>query len=344
MTFLDQVFLDNRVRDWLSALGLAAAIFLSTWILRRVLVRRLEKTGTAKVVAAVMGRTGKLFLLGVAIWGGSMILDLPVRVRDIIGTAAKIALFLQAAAWGSAIALGMLARVRERRGAADPEGVTTLGAIAFLARVALWAVALLLILDNLGVDVTALVAGFGIGGIAVALAVQNILADLFASLSIVLDKPFVVGDFIIVGDLLGTVERIGIKTTRVRSLSGEQLVFSNGDLLGSRIRNFKRMYERRVVFALGVVYQTPPDKLEAISRMLSEIVRAQADVRFDRAHFKSFGDFSLNYEIVYYVLSPDYNKSMDIQESINLAIARRFAAEGIEFAYPTQTLFLSNRP
>ncbi len=173
---------------------------------------------------------------------------------------------------------------------------------------------LLLALDNLGVDVTALVAGLGVGGIAVALAVQSILGDLFASLSIVLDKPFVIGDFIIVGDLLGTVENVGIKTTRVRSLSGEQLIFSNADLLNSRIRNYGRMYERRVVFTVGVTYDTPRHKLE---------------------------DFSLDFETVYYVQDPAYNLYMDIQQAINLELYQRFADEGIEFAYPTQTLFLA---
>jgi small-conductance mechanosensitive channel len=179
-----------------------------------------------------------------------------------------------------------------------------------------------------------------VGGIAVALAVQNVLGDLFASFSIVLDKPFVIGDFIIVGDHLGTVEHVGLKTTRIRSLSGEQLVFSNTDLLGSRIRNFKRMYERRVVFSLGVVYQTPARLLEKIPPMLRQIVESREQVRFDRAHFRDFGPHSLNFEIVYWVLSPDYALYMDIQQEINLEIYRRFEQEGIDFAYPTQTLYL----
>jgi small-conductance mechanosensitive channel len=174
----------------------------------------------------------------------------------------------------------------------------------------------------------------------VALAAQNILGDLFASASIVLDKPFVMGDFVIVDDHLGTVERIGLKTTRIRSLSGEQLVFSNNDLLQSRIRNFKRMYERRVVFSIGVTYQTPHDKLAEIPALLRAAVEAREQVRFDRAHFKEYGDFSLNFEIVYYVLSPDFNIYMDIQQAINLEIHREFERRDIEFAYPTQTIFV----
>ena len=199
---------------------------------------------------------------------------------------------------------------------------------------------LLLILENVGVDVTALIAGLGVGGIAVALAAQNILGDLFSSMSIVLDKPFVLGDFIIVGDMMGTVEKIGLKTTRVRSLSGEQLIFSNSDLLGSRIRNFKRMQERRIVFSIGVAYDTPAEKLTAIPGMLRAAVEAQEPVRFDRAHFAKFGDSALIYEVVYFVLKPDYNLSMDIQQAINLRLFREFADRQIEFAFPTQTLHL----
>jgi small-conductance mechanosensitive channel len=198
----------------------------------------------------------------------------------------------------------------------------------------------LLALDNMGVNITGLVAGLGIGGIAVALALQNILGDLFASLSIILDKPFVIGDFIVVDQLMGTVEHVGLKTTRIRSLSGEQVIFSNAGLLQSRIRNFKRMAERRVVFTVGVTYQTPYEKLARISALLREAVELQQGVRFDRAHFKEYGDFALVYEIVYFVTSPDYNKYMDIQQAINFEIYRRFQQEGLEFAYPTQTLFV----
>jgi small-conductance mechanosensitive channel len=196
-------------------------------------------------------------------------------------------------------------------------------------------------LDNIpGVQVDTLIASLGIGGIAVALALQNILGDLFASLSITLDKPFVIGDFIIVDELMGEVERIGLKSTRLRSLSGEQLVFANADLLSSRIRNFKHMERRRASFKLGVTYATPPEKLARIPSLVQEIIQAQAQVTLDRVHFKEMGEFALIFEIVYYMEMPDYKLYMDTQETINLAICQRFAEEGIEFAYPTQTVFL----
>jgi len=223
----------------------------------------------------------------------------------------------------------------------DAASVATITAFGFIGRLFLWTIVLLLILDNLGVDITSLIAGLGIGGIALALAAQNILGDLFASLSIMLDKPFVIGDFIIVDEYMGSIEQIGLKTTHLRSLSGEQLIISNADLLKSRIRNYKRMYERRVVFSLGVIYQTPYDKLKTIPAMVREIIEAQEQTRFDRAHFKEFGNSSLNFEIVYWVKNPDYNVYMDLHQAINMEIFRRFEEEGIVFAYPTQTLYLN---
>jgi small-conductance mechanosensitive channel len=180
-----------------------------------------------------------------------------------------------------------------------------------------------------------------VAGIAVSLALQSSLADLIASLTIALDKPFVLNDFIIVGDFMGTVEKIGIKTTRLRSLGGEQLIFPNADIVSSRIRNYKRMEERRIVFALGVVYSTPYDKLRQIPTLIRDIIEAQENARFDRAHFASYGDYALNFEIVYYVLSADYNLYMDVQQAINLDIFQAFEQAGIEFAYPTQLLYLA---
>jgi small-conductance mechanosensitive channel len=196
--------------------------------------------------------------------------------------------------------------------------------------------------DNIpGVEVDALIASLGIGSVAVALAVQNILGDLFASLSIALDQPFVVGDFVTVDEYGGTVEHIGLKSTRVRSLTGDQLVFSNSDLLGSRIRNYGRMEERRVSFALGVACDTPYEKLKEIPTIIQEIVESQSHMRFDRAHFKEYGEFSLNFEIVFHVLTPDYSTYMDARQAINLEIYRRFAEEGIELPYPTQTILVA---
>jgi len=205
----------------------------------------------------------------------------------------------------------------------------------------IWALAIIFFLDNMGFKISAVIAGLGIGGVAVALAAQAVLKDLFSYFAILFDRPFEIGDFIIIGEYLGTIEHIGIKTTRVRSLGGEQLVFSNSDLTDSRVRNYKKMQKRRVLFKLGVIYQTPFEKLKAIPEIIEKAVRGINDTAFDRAHFASYGDFSLIFEIVYYVLAADYNKYMDIQQEINLAINKEFTAHGIEFAYPTQTLYIN---
>jgi len=217
----------------------------------------------------------------------------------------------------------------------------SLTGIVMVLRVVVWGLAIVFFLDNLGFNISALIAGLGIGGVAVALAAQAVLGDLFSYFSILFDRPFEIGDFIITGDFLGTVEHVGIKTTRIRSLGGEQVIFSNTDLTNSRVRNYKRMQKRRVVFKLGVTYQTLHDKLQEIPKIIETTIKSIDDTIFDRAHFSSYGDFSLDFEIVYYVLSSDYNKYMDIQQKINLGIHKEFENKKIEFAYPTQTLFMN---
>ena len=206
----------------------------------------------------------------------------------------------------------------------------------------LWIMGIIFLFDNLGFNVTAVLTGLGVGGIAIALAAQTILGDLFNYFVIFFDKPFEIGDFIIVDDKLGAVEYIGLKSTRIRSLQGEQIVFSNTNLANSRLHNYKRMLERRILFKLGVVYSAGAEKLEIIPRLIKAIVEKHSDTRFDRAHFASYGDYSLNFEVVYYVLSADYNRYMDIQQSINLQIYKAFAQHGIEFAFPTYTVAVQN--
>jgi small-conductance mechanosensitive channel len=250
-------------------------------------------------------------------------------------------LIIQAAIWATAVIGELTKHFVKLQVEGESTQIATTTALTFVAKLLLWSIALLLLIENMGYDVSALVASLGVGGIAVALAAQNILGDLFASLSILFDKPFVVGDFIIVDDMLGTVEKVGLKTTRIRSLSGEQLVFSNNDLLSSRIKNYKRMEERRVVFTLGVTYQTSAKKLELIPTIIKESIEKQQRARFDRSHFKGYGDFALLFETVYWVTEPDYNLYMDIQQRINLELFQSFEDKAIEFAYPTQTIHLA---
>lgn len=345
MPELTDVIYGNEIKTWLIALGVSVGVFIILRLVERVLIVRIQrltrKTHTVidDVVIGALRKTKLIYFVILSMYLGSVVLKLPETVRSIDWRVLMVATWLQLGIWVSTGVQSWLEHYR----ASEEDGAnrTTMNALSFIVRVVLWTTVLLLILDNLGIDVTALVTGLGIGGIAIALAVQNVLSDLFASLSIVLDKPFVSGDFIVVGDMAGSVEHVGIKTTRIRSISGEQLVFSNNDLLTSRIRNFGRMNERRVVFSLGVTYQTPAEKLERIPGLIREVVEAQEKVRFDRSHFASYGDSALNFETVYYVGSSDYAQHMDILQAVNLALFRRFEQEGIEFAYPTQTLFVS---
>jgi len=321
--------------------GVLLLVSLVVGFARRKLHRAAETQGDVDdFLLDVVRRTSLALLVVPAVYAGSRALALPEETTSLLRTVTRVSLIAQAALWSAAVVDFFLRRYHRRRVESDPAAITTIRAFRLAALSAVWCVATLVALDNLGVDITALVTGLGIGGVAIALATQNILGDLFASLSIVLDKPFVVGDFIRSGDQMGVVEQIGLKTTRVRSLSGEQLVFSNNDLLQSRIQNYKRMNERRVLFRVGVTYQTSGALLARIAPMVRGIIEAAGEVRMDRAHFAAFGDSSCDFEFVYYVLSPDYNVYMDVQQAINLAIVEAFEKEGIEFAYPTRTLYL----
>jgi small-conductance mechanosensitive channel len=334
--------------DWMIALGLSVAIALSVYIFKPILTRKLaakaELTDNAIddgfVLALKATRVWLICVFAASI--GSRYLTLPDKIESGLGHVTTLALFLQVGFWLSAVLQFWVNRSRQRALEHDAAAATSLSALAFVARVILWAVIVLLVLDNFGVNITALVAGLGVGGVAVALAVQNILGDLFASLSIIVDKPFVIGDFIIVDDYMGTVEHVGLKTTRIRSLGGEQIVFSNGDLLKTRIRNYKRMYERRVVFSFGVAYGTSPELLEQIPPAVKKIVEDCGKVRFDRAHFQKLSAYELTFEVVYWVLSADYNLYMDIQQKINLELIRLLAQLEISIPFPTQQLYIES--
>ncbi len=347
--FLAQVFAQNPVGAWFVAGGVLLGVFVLLRLLRYGTEKWLSRLQAQRPrpglrVALEFGRrTTRLFLFAVALFAASLALDLPPTVRHGIQTFTLSVFFFQLALWGSYLVGVWLTRLSERKlkEEGDAATATTLHALTVIVKFALWTLAALLILENLGVHVGSLLAGLGIAGIAVALAVQNVLGDLFAALSIVVDKPFTVGDFIVFGNERGRVERIGLKTTRIRSLTGEELVVSNTDLLRQQIHNFRRMQERRCTFTFGVVYDTPPEKLARIPHMVREIIESLADTRFERAHFKEFGAYALTFEVVYWMLKPDFNLFMDTQQAINLALVRRFQEEGIAFAFPTQVVYLA---
>jgi small-conductance mechanosensitive channel len=337
----------NGLTQWAVAATISIVVLIIALVVRLILVRRLptaepgEEVHWPTVLHEVVARTSTLFLVIAAVYAGTTLLTLPDSVHRLVYSVFIVALFVQAALWVDRIAAAILAwRLKPLRGKSQSAMRNALSLIQFIVRVGVWSLALLLIFQNLGFDITALIAGLGVGGIAVALAAQSVLGDLFSSLAIILDRPFEVGDFIVFGDQSGTVEKIGIKTTRIRALSGEQIAVSNSDLVKTRVHNFKRMKERRVVLVLGVTYDTPADKLERIPPMVTEIIEKQEQVRFDRTHFCSFGASSLEFEVVYWVLSADYTVFMDIQQAINFAIFRAFEDEGIAFAFPSQTLYV----
>jgi small-conductance mechanosensitive channel len=340
---------EERLLQAAIAAGVAAAVYAVLVLLRRLVARQYKryqqttKKELIEIPLQAVSETRWPFLVAVAVYAGLVAFGLPDKVAGVIHKVMTIALFWQAGVWAAAAASGLIDRRRQLALEQGRSLTGSIGILRFVSQVVIWALVLLLTLENLGVDITALVAGLGIGGIAVALAVQNVLGDLLASLSIALDEPFVIGDFVAVGDFLGSVEYVGIKSTRLRSLTGEQIVMSNADLLSSRLRNYGRMVERRIVFALGLTYETPRARLEQVPGIVRGVVEGVQDVRFDRCHFKSYGAFSLDFEIVYYVLSADYNRYMDIQQQINFGIHEAFEKLGVEFAYPTQTLWLAGR-
>jgi len=224
-------------------------------------------------------------------------------------------------------------------GVVDPNAATASHMVTLIARIMLWALGILFVLSNMGIEVTSLIAGLGIGGVAVAFALQGVLSDLFASFSLYFDKPFRIGDFIIIGADMGTVEKIGIKTTRIRTLQGEELVVSNTELTTARVQNFKKMQERRIVMQFGITYETPQSRVQEVPGVVTSIFEALEGGRLDRVHFTSFGDSAVIFEVVYYVESPDYAVYLDIQQQFNFALMARFTELGVDFAYPTQTIY-----
>jgi len=342
---LRRVYFENTVSDYLVCLAVIAGGLIVIWIFKLILLKRLKALVKSTdrsiddfIVALVDKKLMPILYFGVFYVGiRRLALDETLaRAITIIGLAFVMIFIVRILL---AVADYSLYNYWVKRGEEESRRKAVGGIIAVL-RVIVWIGAFVIFLDNLGIEVSALITGLGIGGIAVALAAQAILTDLFSYFTIFFDRPFEIGDFIIVGEFKGTVEHIGIKTSRLRSLSGEELIFSNTDLTNSRVRNYKRMERRRVLFNIGVTYQTSVEQLKQIPALIEEAIGGFEDVVFDRAHFSSFGDFNLDLEVVYYVVGRDYNKYMDIQQGINLKIKEEFEKRGIEFAYPTQTLFL----
>ena len=348
--FFQQTYFQNRVIDYIIAIAIFILLVISIQITKSILLKLL-KTWVKKTTTKIDNKFVKAFeekikpFLNLIYFGAFYISIKRLTMNLQIERFFNIFVIILLTFFGIRFLLSITIYGLETywvKKEKDQAKKQALKGIITVIKIIVWSIVLIILLDNLGIKISALVAGLGIGGIAIALAAQSVLGDLFSYFIIFFDRPFEIGDFIIIGDFLGTVEDIGIKTTRLRSLGGEELIFSNQDLTNSRVRNYKRMNRRRIVFKFGVIYQTTLIQLKKIPQIVEEIITQIPETTFDRAHFASYADFSLNFEVVYYINNSDYNKYMDIQQEINFQLKESFEKQKIEFAYPTQTVFLSN--
>ncbi|MBD3359088.1 MAG: mechanosensitive ion channel [Candidatus Buchananbacteria bacterium] len=338
-------FLNNTIQDYIVALVAFVAFLIILKIFQAIILKKLDKfakktiTEIDDTLIQIVRSIKPPFYSFLAFYMALYFLNINPLGQKIINGILIVWITYQVIT-GIQILIDYLVQKKLAR---DKETATKMGVryISMLSKIALWVIGLILILANLGVDVTSLIAGLGIGGVAIALALQNILSDLFSSLAIYFDKPFVIGDFIIVGQDQGTVEKIGIKTTRIRALDGEEIIISNQELTSARIQNFKTVKERRSLFRVGVTYDTSQTKLKLITKLLKESVEKTKLTNFDRAHFVEFADSSLNFELSFYAQTEDYKKFLDIQQQVLYKIRYLFAKEKIEMAFPTQTVYLA---
>lgn len=345
---LDQVYWHNTLAAWLTAAGGVALAFLLIRLVGLGLLNRLRRfslrtsTDLDDFFAELIAKALVPILYAGSVYMALSMLVLPARVDNVLHVAWLVVLsFYVLRAISASFRKFVFSFLSKRNGGQEKQKQA--GGLIVIVNVVIWLLGIIFLIDNLGYNVTTLVAGLGIGGIAIALAAQTILGDLFSYFVIFFDRPFEIGDFVTIDDKAGVIEYIGVKTTRLRTLGGEQLVCSNTDLTNARLHNYKRLESRRVVFKLGVAYQTSHALLQQIPGIVRAIIEGRDMVRFDRAHFSKYGDFSLDFEFVYYVDTQDYNTYMDIHQAVLLDVFATFENKGIEFAYPTQTIFLQGQ-
>lgn len=329
---------------YLLGLGIALLSYIFIYGIKRLLTIRIgqylqsSKNKWDDIVVHTVEHTTHIFMLGSALYIAFDYIPHNKELTFYVNRAYFILSMIQISIWTNYLLDRYIISTINRKTRQNRAAASSISLLKLLAKLILFSIIFLFTLNNLNIKITTILAGLGVGGIAVALALQKILGDLFSSLSIVLDKPFVVGDFIIMDQYLGEVEKIGLRTTHIRSLSGEQIIFSNSDLLATRIRNMKRMHERRVTFVLSLTLQVDPDGIQKAVDLITEILTHKERTRFDRCHLMQIGRTSFDLELVYFVLTDDYNIHMDIQQEILLEIYRAFIAHNLPFAYPTQTL------
>ena len=344
--FLHKTIFHNTILDYLLSGGIFTFGLIIIWFIKRMYLKRLKDWAkkTETLIDDFIVSTIEKRLLPLAYFGVFYICMHGLELKPIFSKGINIAGLLLMIVFGVRFVLSIFEysvdNYLNQKKDLDLSKQQAIKVISNVIKILAWALAVIIILDNFGIKISALMTGLGIGGVAVALASQAVLGDVFNYFTIFFDRPFALGDFIIVGDYLGTVEHIGIKTTRLRSLSGEQLIFSNSDLTNSRVRNYKRMEQRRILFQFRVTYDTPIEILDEIPTIVRRIIEKFDGTVFDRAHFSQFGEFALIFEVVYYVLSGNYNHYMDVQHRINIELMREFKARNISFAYPTQKILV----
>src|SRR6516162_6929928 len=332
-------FLGNELGEWAIALAIFLVTFTVLPLAKRVIGARRRREFPASqayyaldLLGALVEHTNRLFLWGVAVWLASRDLTFPDKIGRVLNVTLVLLLWMQIALWVMTAVRHALGLGRQRAPGQERVRGGSMEVVLAAIGIVIWSLAALLALENLGIHVGPLLAGLGIGGIALALAVQTVLADLLASLAIALDKPFDVGDFLTIDDCQGAVEHIGVKSTRLRSVTGEQIILGNSDLLKARVCNYGRMIERRSLFQLDVHYDTPVAALASVPGAVREIVEATPEVRFDRCHLLRCTPTTLQFEVVFFVNTPDYSVYANAQQSINLRILERFRTLGVIFA------------
>ena len=347
MDIIRPMFLGNSIENWLKALATTIGIFLVVSIFKSIGIKRFSKvvsktkTNLDDIFLRVIQETKGLFILLLGLYGGCQFLIISEKWMAIINKAFFVVTALQVGLWMGGF-VNHLTSLREKQEAHDKNEQTAISAFGLFGKILIWAIVAMVTVQNItGMEMSALITSLGIGGIAVGLAVQNILKDIFSSLSIFLDKPFLVGDYIVVGDIGGTVVNIGLKSTRLKTLLGEEVVFSNSDILDSSIHNYRKMERRLVTVNIGVSPETDPDMLETIPAIFKTCVEKQDKATFDRANLTNIGDFTLDYELIFHIESADYTLYATIKEAVFLDIIRQFQAKGIIMPYPTQAVLLN---
>ncbi len=345
--FLQEVYLGNTVADYFLAAGIFFAVLLALFIFKRGIIGQLRKVSTKTktsiddaLISIINSYNWPLYFF-VSLYGSVQVLNLSSRLAGWFQTVTMIVVVYYVVYTLEKLVEYSFQRIVQKRILQDRNfDPAILSFFEKLIDVLLYLGGFLVVLQNLGFNVTTLLGGLGVGGIAIAFALQSVLGDVFASLSIFFDKPFKSGDFIVIGDDMGVVEKIGIKSTRIKTLQGEELVVSNKELTETRIHNYKQMRERRIAFTFGITYDATAKQIDQVNQAVTKIIDDIEKTRLDRVHFFQFGDSALTFEVVYFIEDSEYNVYMDIQQQINLAIKKQFEKIGVEMAYPTQTVYV----